>query len=74
MALRVATHWGSFHADDVLAWALIRHFLDSDAEVVRSRDPAVLASADIVMDVGGTFDPAARRFDHHQQEYTGPQM
>ena len=71
MPLKLATHDGSFHADDVLAAALIRVFLDPDAEVIRSRDPSVLAQADIVFDVGHVFDPSARRFDHHQRDYDG---
>ncbi len=71
MALLLGTHDGPFHADDVLAAALIRAFLDPDARVVRSRDPEVLAMADVVYDVGGVFDPATRRFDHHQRDYEG---
>ncbi|RME29285.1 MAG: MYG1 family protein [Deltaproteobacteria bacterium] len=70
--LTVATHNGSFHADDVLAFALVRAFLDPDATVVRTRDPVVLAQADVVVDVGGEFDPGRRRFDHHQASYEGP--
>ncbi len=68
----VATHHGSFHADDVLAWALIRVFLDPQAELIRTRDEEVIQSADVVIDVGGIFDPDSGRFDHHQQSYTGP--
>lgn len=71
-ATRIATHNGPFHADDVLAVALIRSFYDAEASVVRSRDKAVLEAADIVVDVGGSFDPAALRFDHHQVSYSGP--
>ena len=72
MSITVATHSGPFHADDVLAWALVRVFHAPDAVLVRTRDEAQLAQADIVFDVGGTYDPATRRFDHHQQEYQGP--
>lgn len=72
MPLQLATHWGSFHADDVLACTLIRVFRDAQAAVVRTRDAAVLDQADVVFDVGGTFDPATCRFDHHQHSYTGP--
>lgn len=72
MPLRVATHDGPFHADDVLAWALLRTYVDGEAELVRTRDPARLAEADIVFDVGGEFDPARGRFDHHQATYEGP--
>lgn len=72
MSLRAATHSGSFHADDVLAWALIRRFHDQNATLVRTRGPEVIAGCDLVFDVGGLYDPEAKRFDHHQQSYTGP--
>lgn len=72
MPLSIATHHGTFHADDVLAVALIRAFLDEEATVDRTRDPDRLASADVVIDVGGEYDPSRRRFDHHQKSYTGP--
>lgn len=69
----VATHSGPFHADDVMAWALISTFVTPDAELIRTRDDRVLQQADIVFDVGGVYDPATCRFDHHQATYTGPQ-
>jgi len=72
MATHAATHSGPFHADDVLAWGLIQVFVDADATIVRTRDADVLDKADIVFDVGGSFDPARGRFDHHQNSYTGP--
>ncbi|MCP4449361.1 MAG: MYG1 family protein [Myxococcales bacterium] len=71
MALRLATHNGPFHADDVLAAALVRVFLDAEATVVRTRKSELLEEADVVFDVGGVFDPALGRFDHHQREYQG---
>ncbi len=71
MPLLFATHDGPFHADDVLAFALVRAFVDRDAEVVRSRDPSDWARADIVADVGGEFAPETARFDHHQNAYEG---
>lgn len=67
----VGTHSGSFHADEVFAIALIRAFIDPEARWVRTRDLAQLAECDIVVDVGGIFDVASRRFDHHQKSYTG---
>lgn len=72
MPTHAATHSGPFHADDVLAWGLIQVFVDRDATLVRTRDAAVLAQADLVFDVGGVFDPSQGRFDHHQNTYTGP--
>jgi len=71
MALLLVTHNGPFHADDVLAAALIRVFLDASAIVTRTRDENAIENADVVFDVGGVFDPLKRRFDHHQREYSG---
>jgi uncharacterized UPF0160 family protein len=71
LPLQAATHSGPFHADDVLAWALIQLFYAPDANLVRTRDPAVLAGCDLVFDVGGEYDPSRGRFDHHQTSYRG---
>lgn len=67
--MRLMTHSGSFHADDVLAYAILSGIAEfTDGRLVRTRDHAVLSSAgdeDVVFDVGLEFDPARRRFDHH---------
>jgi uncharacterized UPF0160 family protein len=65
--ITIATHSGSFHSDDVFAVATLQllHGV-SNVHVVRTRDEAVLATADIVVDVGGVYDQSSRRFDHHQ--------
>lgn len=62
----IATHNGKFHADDVFGVALLTS-LHPDAQVIRTRDPERLDAADIVLDVGGVYDPKTRRFDHHQR-------
>lgn len=72
MALTVGTHSGTFHADDVLAFVLVRSFVDAEATVVRTRDRERLEACDLVIDVGGEYDPGRLRFDHHQGSYTGP--
>merc|ERR1711874_349789 len=36
----------------------------------RTRDPAVLQTCSLVVDVGGEFDPARMRFDHHQKTFS----
>ena len=41
----------------------------ADATVVRTRDPDALKECDIVVDVGGVYDPASLRFDHHQKGF-----
>jgi uncharacterized UPF0160 family protein len=67
----VATHSGPFHCDDVFAGALLRCFLDAELQFVRTRELGSIAEADIAIDVGGQYDPARKRFDHHQREYLG---
>jgi len=36
---------------------------------VRTRDPEVLKTLDIIVDVGGEYDAKRNRFDHHQQGF-----
>lgn len=63
--MRIITHSGSFHADDVFAVAaLMLRF--GKCEVIRTRDAAIIESGDVVVDVGRVYDPARKRFDHHQ--------
>lgn len=66
----IVTHNGKFHADD--AWAVaVLHILFPDAKIVRTREPAIIEAADFAVDVGGIWDPAAGRFDHHQKGFEG---
>jgi uncharacterized UPF0160 family protein len=66
----IVTHGGKFHADD--AWAVaVLMLLYPEAELVRTRDPAIIAKADVAIDVGGVWDPAQGRFDHHQKGFDG---
>ena len=65
--ITVATHSGTFHADDVFAFTILRAAHAGQVELIRTRDADVLASADIVFDVGGSYDPTARRYDHHMR-------
>eukprot|EP00088_Acartia_fossae_P014697 TRINITY_DN1789_c0_g2_i2.p1 TRINITY_DN1789_c0_g2~~TRINITY_DN1789_c0_g2_i2.p1 ORF type:complete len:333 (+),score=41.60 TRINITY_DN1789_c0_g2_i2:42-1040(+) len=69
--VRIGTHNGTFHADEVLACALLKILPKyKDSEIVRTRDPKVLETCDIVVDVGGEFVPEKQRFDHHQKSFT----
>lgn len=67
----IVTHGGKFHADDAWAVAVI-NVLHPEAELVRTRDPAIIESGDVVIDVGGIWDPATGRFDHlrNRERYT----
>lgn len=64
--MRIVTHNGVFHADEVFAVAVVQ-YLNKDAYVVRSRDPEEIELADIVIDVGGVYDAERGFFDHHQR-------
>lgn len=64
----IGTHNGKFHCDEVLACRLLKSLPDyQHAEIVRSRDPSKLDECDIVVDVGGVYDPERHRYDHHQR-------
>lgn len=66
----IGTHSGTFHCDEVLAcWMLKQLPAYKDAEIIRTRDPEVLDTCDIVIDVGGVFDTNRHRYDHHQKEF-----
>ena len=64
----IVTHSGKFHADDAWAAAVL-NVLFPDAGLIRTRDPAVIETADFAVDVGGVWDPATGRFDHHQKGF-----
>jgi len=63
--VRVATHPGNFHADDVFAVAVLA-LAHGPLDVVRTRDEVVLVQCDVRVDVGGRSDPVSGDFDHHQ--------
>jgi uncharacterized UPF0160 family protein len=73
MSTRIVTHSGSFHADDVFGVGVLAA-LHPQHDIFRSRDPAVLAGADFLVDVGGEWDAARGRFDHHQRGFEGRRM
>jgi uncharacterized UPF0160 family protein len=66
----IATHDGSFHADEVFAIAALG-LLGEPIEVLRTRDREALARADVLVDVGFRHDPSTGDFDHHQREFSG---
>lgn len=66
----IVTHNGNFHADDVFSVALFKRILPSFT-LIRTRDPELIKSADIVLDVGLEHDPERDRFDHHQRGGAG---
>jgi len=68
--ITIATHNANFHADDVFSIAAMKHIF-STFKLVRTRNVALINKADIVIDVGGEYDPDKGRFDHHQRGGAG---
>jgi len=66
----IGTHDGTFHCDEALAVFLLRLTETyRTADLKRSRDPAVLDTCNIVVDVGALYDESKQRFDHHQRGF-----
>ncbi len=68
---KIVTHSGNFHTDEVFACAILSILHDGAVEIVRSRDSTVWDTGDYVVDVGGVYDSASGRFDHHQEGGAG---
>ncbi|EAQ84677.1 hypothetical protein CHGG_08691 [Chaetomium globosum CBS 148.51] len=68
----IGTHNGHFHADEALAVYMLRTHVPtySGAKLVRTRDPKLLEECHTVVDVGGEYDAARNRFDHHQRTFS----
>ncbi len=66
---KVVVHNGTFHPDDVFAVAILSLYLKKSPNILRSRDPKVLAKARYIFDVGGVYDPKHLKFDHHQSSF-----
>ena len=70
--IKVITHSGTFHADEILAVAALEiYFNGKPYEVIRTRDMSVITQGDYVVDVGMIYDPQSNRFDHHQEGGAG---
>ncbi|MDK9793894.1 MYG1 family protein [Vibrio sp. D431a] len=75
MTVKIITHSGSFHADEIFATALIKRFYNSNVEVIRTREDSILSEAvqdpNIwVVDVGRSYNERRRNFDHHQASFS----
>jgi hypothetical protein len=72
-------HWQFIYCDiqsgievqvgGVLQADSLRQHANKSTEVIRSRDPKVLDTCDIVVDVGAIYDEGKQRFDHHQRGF-----
>lgn len=69
MKVKIGTHDGVFHADDILAISCLKTICWwCEFEIVRSRDTNILNACDLLIDVGGKYD-GQKYFDHHQNKH-----
>jgi len=68
----ICTHSGSFHCDEVLACFMLTRYTNEfrGAKILRSRNPEVWKTCDCLVDVGGVYNLAQHRYDHHQKSFT----
>lgn len=74
MSVKLFTHDGDFHADEIFAIVLLSHFKNVNAPIIRTRDKDILSEACknkecYVIDVGSIYDPENLNFDHHQASF-----
>lgn len=70
----IVTHDATFHADDIFACATLGISFDMEGReyrIIRTREYNKIDFADVVVDVGGVYDPSKNRFDHHQEGGAG---
>jgi len=66
--LKIITHDGKFHADEVCAIATL-NILYPKIQIIRTRDESLFSSADFIVDIGRKFSPKKNYFDHHQLNF-----
>ncbi len=70
--IRIVTHSGNFHVDDLFAVASLQLLYGPEnTEVIRSRDPKEWEKGNYVVDVGNIHDSNSGRYDHHQHGGAG---
>lgn len=74
MSIKIITHDGRFHADEVSGVALLLH-LYNISEIIRTRDEEILEKGKndtntIVLDVGKEYDVLSNNYDHHQKSFS----
>jgi uncharacterized UPF0160 family protein len=64
--MKVIVHGGKFHADDVMACAIISHLTNVVIERRNPTENELNDSSILVLDCGRTYEPLLNNFDHHQ--------
>lgn len=66
MATKITTHNGQFHADEVIAYTMLKTIFPNNI-LQRTRNSKIIEKSNIVIDVGFVYDPNNDKFDHHQE-------
>ena len=66
--LKIGTHSGVFHSDEVFACALLQVILNKELQIKRSRNIRDLTGSDYIIDIGREYEPTMNLFDHHQDD------
>lgn len=70
--MRIVTHNGKMHADEVASVALLTSYFGNKGEeisLLRTRDDKIFQDGDIIVDVGSEYDHSKLKYDHHQNYY-----
>lgn len=71
--MRIVTHNGKIHSDEVSAIALLSSYFSNkniEVSVLRSRNSEKFLESDYLVDVGGEYDHSRNKYDHHQSNFT----
>ena len=70
--MRLLTHNGKIHADECASVSLLSSYFSNkgiDVSVLRTRDSDRFLPTDCLIDVGGEYNHAKLRYDHHQLNF-----
>jgi uncharacterized UPF0160 family protein len=70
--MRIVTHNGKIHSDEVSAVALLSSYFSNkgiEVSVLRTRNSDKFLETDCLVDVGGEYDNTRYRYDHHQSDF-----
>jgi len=69
----IQTHNGKIHSDETVAIALLTNYYarkNINVSVLRSRNSSYFNTSNILIDVGGVYNPEKLQFDHHQLTFS----
>ncbi len=67
--IKIATHSGFYHADELFAVATLKVIFEKEnkqVEIIRTRDKDLAFTCDYCIDVGREYNVSKNRYDHHQ--------